>query len=309
MAEYLTLRSQALEIYDYQQVDISPYLTGFTPDEAQLEKDLQRQLRRYGKTVSVTCVEPGDTAVLRCRSDKPRFHRDSVTLVVGRGLLDKELESQLPGMTVGQRRSLSSSEGPVEVELLSATRSQLPDRTDEAIAALGIEGIRTMNDLRRRCLQKQVEGFLIEDENPDMASAWVWQQVAKNSRFRRDPEEVAWMDRRAEKKYEEMRQRGDLEGMDGPDGITKDVFFQVNLTELDLATIGEALLRQENALLTPADYEARLDKLTEAYPEKSRQQLMEEESPFDFACSHYADVLAQRIDDYVSRCFRDAFAG
>lgn len=307
MTEYLTLKSQALEIYDYHQADISRFLTGFTPDEAQLEKDMQRQLRRYGKTVNVDSVEPGDTAVLRCRSDKARFNRESVTLIVGKGLLDRTLEQNLLGMAPGQCRRLESSEGPVEVELLSATRSQLPDRTDEAIAALGIEGIRTVNDLRLRCLQKQIEGFLLEDENPDMAAAFVWQEVANNSRFQRDDEEVALMDRRAEKRLEEMRRGDELAGAEGMEEITVDTLQQINLTELDLATIGQELLRREGALLTPADYEARLEKLSQAYPERSRAQLMEMISCFDFTTSTYADVLAQRIDAYVAQRYRDAF--
>lgn len=315
MAEYLTLKSQALEIYDYHQADISQFLTGFTPDEAQLEKDMQRQLRRYGKVVSVDSVEPGDTAVLHCRSDKARFNRENVTLVVGKGLLDRTLEQNLLGMAPGQCRCLESSEGPVEVELLSTSRSRLPERTDEAIAALGIEGIRTVNDLRLRCLQKQIEGFLLEDENPDMASAYVWQEVAKNSRFQRDEEEVAWMDRRAEKKFREMSQNPEIgeaaleEGEDVSDWdvLTKDVFLQINLTELDLAVAGQELLRREDALLTPADYEARLEKLAAAYPERSRAQLMELEPQFDFVTSFYADLLARRIDAYVAQCYRDAF--
>lgn len=315
MGDHITIRSRVLETCDYRRVDISEFLTGFTPDEAQLEKDMQRQLRRYGETVEAECVENGDTAVLRCRSDKERFNRESVTLIVGKGLLDRKLEQGLLGMAPGQCRRLDSSEGPVEVELLSATRVRLPRRTDEAIAALGIEGIRTVNDLRLRCLQKQVEGFLLEDENPDMASAYVWQEVAKNSRFQRDEEEVARMDQRAEKKFLEMSQNPELEELESEEGeevgdwggLTKDVFLQVNLTELDLATIGQELLRQENALLTEEDYQARLDKLAQAYPDRSREELMAQEDRFTFATDYYADVLAQRIDAYVARCYREAF--
>lgn len=305
MAEYITLKSQALEVYDYHQTDISQFVTGFVPDEAQLEKDMQRQLRRYGKVVSVDCVENGDTAVLRCHSELPRFDRESVTLIVGKGLLDQTLERGILGMAPGQSRSLQVGGAAVEVELLSATRTQLPQRTDEAIAALGIDGVKTVHDLRLRCLQKQVDGFLLEDENPDMASAYVWQEVAKNSSFRRDPEEVALMKRRAEKKLQGMQQRGEL---DDADGLDKDVFFQIYLTELDLATIGQELLRQENTLLTQEDYEARLDKMAQAYPDRSRQELMELESCFDFITASYADVLAQRIDAHVARIFRDTFA-
>lgn len=304
MAEYITLKSRVLEIYDYRQVDISQFLTGFTPDEGRLEKDMNRWLRRYGKTVAAAKLENGDTAVLGCCSEKPRFNKSSVNVPVGKGLFDKELEKQMLGMAPGESRTLSTGDAEVEITLLSASRTVLPARTDEAIAALGVEGVASLKDLRTLCLQRQVEGFLLEDENPDMAAAYVWQKVAKNSRFERDEEECRLMNLRAERRLEEMRR----EYPDGLEDITIDTFLQMYLTELDLATVGQALLRQENALLTEEDYEIRLQKLGDAHPDRSRQQLMEKESVFDFAADYYADMLAQRIDAYIAQCYRDAFA-
>lgn len=318
MAEYITLKSRVQSIYDYRQVDISQFLTGFEPDDRQLEKDMTRWLRRFGKPVQPEHLEVGDTAVLRCQSSLPRFAKESVTVPVGKGLFDKELEKQLVGMAVGETRTFFTGDTQVEVTLLSASRVQLPALTDKAIGALGVEEVQSVAQLRTLCLKKQVEGFLLEDENPDMASAYVWQTVAKNSRFDRDPEECRLVDIQAEKRLQEVEARYEQaepeeteeQEEDSPSvvGFTVDTFRQVFLTELDLATIGQEMLRQENALLTQEDYEARLDKLQEAYPHKTRQELTEQESLFRFACDYYADVLAQGIDAYVSRCFIAHFA-
>lgn len=321
MAEYITLKSQALEIYDYRQVDISQFLTGFTPDEGQLKKDMDRWLRRYGKTVAAAKLESGDTAVLGCRSEKPRFNKSSVSVPVGKGLFDKELEKQMLGMTPGETRTLCTGNTQVEVTLLSASRVQLPALTDEAIAALSAGEVQSVNQLRILCLGKQVEGFLLEDENPDMASAYVWQEVAKKSQFSRDPEECRLVDMQAEKRFQEVQaQYGQMvpeeqeelseEEMDSfsANDFTVDTFRQIFFTELDIATIGQKILEQENALLTLEDYEARLTKLQEAYPGKTRQELMEQESLFRFATDYYADALAQRIDVYVSQRFKAHFA-
>lgn len=318
MADCITLKSKALEIYDYRQVDISQFLTGFTPNEKQLEKDMNRWLRRYGKTVSAEKLENGDSATVSCRSEVPRYNKPSVNVPVGKGLFDRELEKQMLGMTLGESRTLYTGETEVEVTLLSASRTVLPEKTDEAIAALGIEGVASLKELRILCLQKQIEGFLLEDENPDMASAFIWQEVAKNSRFERDEEECRLMDIQAEKRLKAMSQEykpivseseeeAEAYG-EGMEEITVDTFRQVYLTELDLATVGQEFLRQENALLTEEDYEIRLQKLSDAYPDRSREQLMEQEPVFLFAADYYADVLAQRIDAYVAQCYRDAFA-
>lgn len=318
MADCITLKSKALEIYDYRQVDISQFLTGFTPNEKQLEKDMNRWLRRYGKTVSAEKLENDDSAMISCRSEVPRYNKPSVNVPVGKGLFDRELEKQMLGMTLGESRTLYTGETEVEVTLLSASRTVLPEKTDEAIAALGIEGVASLKELRILCLQKQIEGFLLEDENPDMASAFIWQEVAKNSRFERDEEECRLMDIQAEKRLKAMSQEykpivseseeeAEAYG-EGMEEITVDTFRQVYLTELDLATVGQEFLRQENALLTEEDYETRLQKLIDAYPDRSREQLMEQEPVFLFAADYYADVLAQRIDAYVAQCYRDAFA-
>ena len=48
MAETIKLKSKAVSIYDYHQVDISRFITGFSVDEAQYRKDLDRILRRFG---------------------------------------------------------------------------------------------------------------------------------------------------------------------------------------------------------------------------------------------------------------------
>lgn len=319
MADCITLKSKALEIYDYRQVDISQFLIGFTPDEKQLEKDMNRWLRRYGKTVSAEKLETGDSAMICCRSEIPRYNKPSVNVPVGKGLFDRELEKQMPGMALGESRTLYTGDTKVEVTLLSASRTVLPERTDEAIAALGAEGVASLKELRILCLQKQIEGFLLEDENPDMASAYVWQEVARNSRFERDEEECRQMDVQAEKRLEAVRkscaddmqahaEAGEEESSVSAEDFTVDTFRQLYLTELDLATVGQALLRQENNLLTKEDYEARLQKLSDAYPDRTREQLMEQESAFLFAADYYADVLAQRIDAYVAQCYRDAFA-
>lgn len=319
MSDCITLKSKALEIYDYRQVDISQFLIGFTPDEKQLEKDMNRWLRRYGKTVSAEKLETGDNAMISCRSEVLRYNKPSVNVPVGKGLFDRELEKQMPGMALGESRTLYTGDTKVEVTLLSASRTVLPERTDEAIAALGAEGVASLKELRILCLQKQIEGFLLEDENPDMASAYVWQEVAKNSRFERDEEECRQMDVQAEKRLEAVRkscaddmqahaEAGEEESRVSAEDFTVDTFRQLYLTELDLATVGQELLRQENNLLTEEDYEARLQKLSDAYPDRSREQLMEQESAFLFAADYYADVLAQRIDAYIAQCYRDAFA-
>lgn len=301
MAEELKLKSRAVEIYDYRRVDISDYITGFTVDEAQLQKDLDRVLRRFGCKEPARKVNEGDTVILTCRSAAERYNKAGITVPVGKGLFSRELERQLVGMELGETKSLTAEGEAVTVEISQITHTALPALTDENVAAFGMEGIRTVADLRRYCIGRQVETFLLEDENPDFASAFVWQEVAKHSRIDRDPDECARACERAEQKLQEVNACGE-------DGLDADIFRNIFLNELDLAAVGAHLMARDGKTLTVSDYEAYLGKLAEAYPDRSRAELERENTMETFVISHYADYLATAIDAYVAETFKAALA-
>lgn len=116
MAETIKLKSKAVSIYDYHQVDISRFITGFSVDEAQYRKDLDRILRRFGRRESVSQVGSGDAIIVNSRSTLPRFCWDGMTVMVGKGILNREFEAQLIGMTVGERKTVFVDGGEASVE-------------------------------------------------------------------------------------------------------------------------------------------------------------------------------------------------
>ena len=142
MAETIKLKSKAVSIYDYHQVDISRFITGFSVDEAQYRKDLDRILRRFGRRESVSQVGSGDAIIVNSRSTLPRFCWDGMTVMVGKGILNREFEAQLIGMTVGERKTVFVDGGEASVEIVSVTRTVLPELTDEIVASFQMEGMK-----------------------------------------------------------------------------------------------------------------------------------------------------------------------
>ena len=140
MAEAIKLKSKAVSIYDYHQVDISRFITGFSVDEAQYRKDLDRILRRFGRRESVSQVGSGDAVIVNSRSTLPRFCWDGMTVMVGKGILNREFEAQLIGMTVGERKTVFVDGGEASVEIVSVTRTVLPELTDEIVASFQMGG-------------------------------------------------------------------------------------------------------------------------------------------------------------------------
>ena len=304
MAEIIRLRTCAENVCDYRSIDITEYIKGFTADEAQLQKDITRMLRAYGRREETDVVSEGDTVTLNCASKNPRFSKNEIPVVIGRGLFSRELEKELVGKKTGHSYVISVEDTPVEVTVMRCIHTVLPELSDESIASLGMEGISSVRELKKRCLERQIEGFILEDETPDMASAYVWQQVAKDSIVKRDPEEEKHVKERAHKRVielrEDMKDENEEDRFEPDDQMLENIF----LSELDLAAVGTVYAERENRLLTEDDYEDYIEKLHEAYPEKTVEQLRAENDKEIFAISSYADILANMIDGYVAECFK-----
>jgi len=313
MAETIRLNSRLREYYDFRSVDISEYLKGFEIDKTQLEKDLNRILRAHGRREDAAVVTEGDTVTLSCRSELPRFNKTNLPVIIGKWLFDRDLEAKLVGAAVGETLTLQKDGMPVEIDLVRCVHTVLPELTDENVKAFGMEGVETVSALRASCIARQVEGFLLEDENPDMASAYVWQTVAQNVQIERDPEEEALMRAAAAKKLNEMQNaepmETDVDDEDEPMGEPPAGFLEnMFLSQLDLAVVGAELMRREGRSVTFDDYEAFIKRLTEAYPARTEAEIRAEHDPKGFAISEYANDLAGAIDRYVAECFKARFA-
>jgi len=81
-------------------------------------------------------AETGDTAVLETVSSLPKFNKPRVTVTLGRGLYNKELENALIGCKVGNTVSLTIQEQPVRATVLELKRKQAPEPTDAMVEAL-----------------------------------------------------------------------------------------------------------------------------------------------------------------------------
>ena len=305
MSEKLQLKSRASKVYDFRQVDISQFLTGFAVDEELYAKDLDRVLRRFGRKEEAAVVSPGDTVTLSCASDLPRYNKKSLPVPVGRGLFSAVLEAELVGMAVGGTKTVSLDGCDVTLTVERIVHTVLPELSDENVASFGMEGISTVADLRKYCVGKQVETFVLEDEAADMASAYVWQEMAKRSRVERDYDELCYQFEKAKRKMAEI----DAMPKDGEEdaGITVEMLVQMFTNELDLAAVGQRMMEDDGVCLTEDDYTYQIDKLVETYPGKTRAEIEGEAPRVEFTIVRSADYLAHAIDEYVASVFKEHF--
>lgn len=78
----------------------------------------------------------GDTATIKVASNMPRYNKEKVTVTLGRGLYNKELEEELISHRVGDAISVSIQGEPVTAGILELKRKQVPEPTDEMVMAL-----------------------------------------------------------------------------------------------------------------------------------------------------------------------------
>ena len=312
MGETLKLKSRASKVYDIRQVDISQFLTGFTVDEARYRRDLERLLRRFGTKTEADVVSEGDSVIVSCSSTMQRYNKTSLPVVVGKGIFNPVVEAALVGMALGETKTVTVHgydrrfpDYDVTLTVKKILHTVLPELTDATVASFGLEGISTVADLRAFCVGRQVETFILDDEAADMASAYVWQEIAKNSQVERDYDELCFQFEKAKRKMAEI----DAMPKDGEEdaGITIEMLVQMYTNELDLAAVGQHMMEEDGVCLTEDDYVGQIDKLVEAYPGKTRDEIESEAPRLEFTIVRSAEYLARAIDEYVASEFKEHF--
>lgn len=188
------MKSKVLKMYPYQQVDITPFRRSPDIDQAALQKEMDRVVYPYITWSDGDTVYAGDVAECSLTSDDPRYQRSSVKITVGVGLLDREAEKLLVGLTVGSKRKVTCRGSEVEVTIQAVKNRHVPSLTDAMVAALGIEGVSTVEQYRTDLLKKALDERF-QNESYEVVQ-YVLKEVAERSEILIDQQDweqsVAW---------------------------------------------------------------------------------------------------------------------
>ncbi len=316
MSEYIVMKSKAISVYDYKKVDISQFIPEFKVDEKQLEKDITRMLSAYGKKISAETVAPNDQIELSCVSENPKFNKEKVFVLVGKGLYSRELEEKITGLNRNEEKEITVGGDKVKVCVRNIIHTELPELNDENVSSFGIEGVNTVSDFRRYCIDKQLVRFLDDDENPDMAVACISNTVMDNSEFQLDEAELKAVDAENLKRIEKIvtEQGFSLEDINDDTYIEsigstfaefKDLMEKISLMELKSAVAGYTLLSEKNELFTVKDYDECIERRAVSYG-ISTEQARNEYSVTYFAIEMYAEYHIKLLDDFVAETIKRA---
>ena len=142
------MKSSINSLVDFKTFDFPHEVKLSCPDEY-IQKQLKHITRGHKETIEVSELQKGDVAVINLESSLERFDRSNLTLAVGSGLFDKELEAALIGKGTDEEFTVTVKENPVKVTVRSGKRTVFPQATDEMVKQYaenteGMEDIETV---------------------------------------------------------------------------------------------------------------------------------------------------------------------
>lgn len=298
------LRTKVVSAWDYRQGDLTSFCQPFEVDREQLAEDLQFLRKKHSLLVPADRVEEGDIVTLCCRSEKPKFQKDSIPVNVGKGLYSRELEAQLPGLAVGDERKLTAQGAEVVVRVLKIERTVLPELTDEFVAE-HFESVHTAAELENWYIGNQMEAHL-RQKAAEAAEALKAQALAESViDVDEDERAQAWAagDRIAREHWrmnglplEEMTDEQAQEILGYPTAQAfADWFAGLSADEVSSAALGWELLAAEGREPTEEGYREAVRRMTEE--EGVKPEDLTDYTPAAYArqvcAEHYQDVLEE----------------
>lgn len=284
----LILKSKLIKACDYREVDLSCFAVPLTPDIARYERDLHNFLRRFAKKEETCDIAVDDMVTLSCSSDNKKFQREHITLRVGLGLFSRELEQKLIGMRTGETKEIAVGADTVMVTAEKILREVMPELTDQFAAAIGIDGIRTAEDIHTYCRFKQYDDAL--EEAADDACAHLASRVINASAFELDREEL------------EITKQFIARIMNFGAGQSED--FPVSVEQMGESALKSAVCGQSIKTLTDEDYEAYLSKKSVAL-NCSIEAAREKYGMTEYMIDEYNSVFTDTLETYVYRRLKE----
>jgi len=151
------MKSRVLTTIDPAGVDISEFIKPIPVDEDKLNAEIKHLLNPFIRWEKADTLLEGGMAVCRLASETAKFNKEKIKFVAGSGMFNRDIESAVIGMRVGESKTIELADSEVEIALLEATNRIVPELTDDVAGILGIDGVSSMEELRERLIGLQRE--------------------------------------------------------------------------------------------------------------------------------------------------------
>lgn len=149
------MESKVISIYDYHNVDLSPFAIKFNIDKDSITREIENAKNRESKWEAGSRVYNGDIAVCSLSSKLPLFNKKKVRIVIGSNLLNVDLEQAIAGMKKGESKVVALDGNNVLVNVLDIMHRIVPAFDDKLAKKQGIEGVESVSDFREYLINQQ----------------------------------------------------------------------------------------------------------------------------------------------------------
>jgi FKBP-type peptidyl-prolyl cis-trans isomerase (trigger factor) len=162
----MSMESKVISIYDYHNIDLSPYAKEFVVNERAIQDEISNIQNKGSKWEAGSTVCKSDIVVCSLKSENPKFNKEKIKIVAGSGMFNSELENKLVGIAKGENKSITINDEPVCVEINDIMHRVVAPFDDETAASLGIEGVKTTADFHDHLSNQQKKEFIEKIEYP-----------------------------------------------------------------------------------------------------------------------------------------------
>ena len=301
-------QSEATSVFDYRNIDLRQYAPPFTMDPDELRERLEKLRTRHGEMADADNVTADDFVTVDMESDMPKFQKTGITLRVGKGLLNPELEQSLIGMSMGDIKTVSLSEGQVRVKIRGIRRRVMPELTDEVVSSWDIDGVNSVETLLEQ-IKADAKAAYVEDMAESVTVA-LSEEVIARSKFVLDLDEVRIVEAEGRRLAEDMlRSAGvdpdtaDDDAVRAVSGRTRQEHFEfireICLSGLKSACLGAGMMESDSAVIEPDDYRKALATCAEGMG-ISIEEVEKNILPYDkYLRQTAADFHFGRLENYV----------
>lgn len=302
------MESYIAEVCSFEDIDISGYKKKMQYDEKAIEKSLTRLANRYIVWTDGETVSMGDVVECRILSNLREFQGDKISLTVGAGLFDPEIENMLKGKHKGDIFMAKKEGKDVTFEILSVRNKHIPELRDEFVTPLEIPNVHTVAEYKEYLYRQQFEDAFYEDSYEPLI--YIQKKVLERSRIVLKRED--WQ------KYIDLKVLY-LKGIASFDGLDLETMTEEDFegripvksyTELivmlqneawdycQLAILGKYYADQDNVYVSKSGYKDTAGELAEGW-KKTAEEICRYYSFDLYKLDFYADYYGRKIMDYL----------
>lgn len=280
-------------LYDYRNISIPEEMLRIQVDEDAIEYKVKMLALRYAEHGAAEVVEEGD--LVFCKADQESYP-DGRTILLYTGV-------KLPGAAMAEdavlRRKVNDvvetvlQDRQVKLTIQKILRRTPATVSDDWIASLGLDGIRTVEAYRAQVRERMEKDILTERKKE--ISFYLVTQLEEQSEFSYDKEEMAaYLDTSYVDYVEECKQYGEDLTDVAPEDIKTGIFGQIKQ-----GWMAQAFCEQEGIAVDRAEAEEDAERMLEMMALTGEDTVSKEELVEQGMQNLYLSALYTYMEGYA----------